>query len=381
MKVLFIGVYRDNTGYAHASQSYLLAMDAAGIEVVPRCLKLNNVQGEVPARILELEKQSDKDCNVCIQCCLPHQWDYSGHFSKNVGIFFWETSHFRNSPWAEHINLMDEVWVCCEQNVFAARNSNVNVPTHIIPIPCDINKYHQQYERLNIPESNDKFVFYYIGEANTRKNLPALLKAFHSEFHPHENVVLCLKVNMPGMSPQDCAKNVQEMCMRVKSGLKIYSNLENYHKDVIITANMTELEIMRLHHTCDCYVQPSFGEAWGQPSFDAMAMGKTPLITSKTGMCDWVEKIDDDPDQTPITGGIVVPSHEVPVFGMVDTFDNLYCGNEKWQEISVVELRRHMRSIYEKPEYREQLSNNGVDLAHDYSYEKIGQKIKDILTV
>ena len=42
MKVLFIGCYRDGTGWAKAAGDYILAMDAAGIDVVCRPLKLND---------------------------------------------------------------------------------------------------------------------------------------------------------------------------------------------------------------------------------------------------------------------------------------------------------------------------------------------------
>ena len=42
MKVLYIGHYKDgDTGWANASKDTVLAMDAAGIDIVPRALKLN----------------------------------------------------------------------------------------------------------------------------------------------------------------------------------------------------------------------------------------------------------------------------------------------------------------------------------------------------
>ena len=56
MKVLYIGCYRDGTGWAQAAIDYILAMDSAGIDVVPRAIKLNSNNPELPKRILELEK-------------------------------------------------------------------------------------------------------------------------------------------------------------------------------------------------------------------------------------------------------------------------------------------------------------------------------------
>ena len=72
MKVLYIGHYREGTGWGRAAIDYILSMDAAGIEVVPRAVKLNDRQPELPPRLLELENQESSGCDVCIQHVLPH---------------------------------------------------------------------------------------------------------------------------------------------------------------------------------------------------------------------------------------------------------------------------------------------------------------------
>src|SRR5688500_657259 len=107
MKVLYIGPYKDGTGWAHAAHENILSLDAAGVDVVPRPFKLNDVNGEVSPRIIELEGKSDKGCDIVIQNCLPHHTDYNGHFEKNIAYYFTETSHFKNSAWAERLNLLD----------------------------------------------------------------------------------------------------------------------------------------------------------------------------------------------------------------------------------------------------------------------------------
>ena len=78
MKVLYLGNWRDGTGWGNAAQGYILSLDAAGIDVVPRHIKLNDREIEVPERILELERRSHKNCDVVIQHVLPHYLDYNG---------------------------------------------------------------------------------------------------------------------------------------------------------------------------------------------------------------------------------------------------------------------------------------------------------------
>lgn len=58
MKVLYIGCYRDGTGWGQAAIDYILSLDAAGIDVVPRPIKLNDRQINLPKRISELEQKT-----------------------------------------------------------------------------------------------------------------------------------------------------------------------------------------------------------------------------------------------------------------------------------------------------------------------------------
>jgi glycosyltransferase involved in cell wall biosynthesis len=382
VKVLFINNYREITGWANAGRNYILAMDEAGIEVVPRYVNMGGPIAEPVKRIVELEQRDDSGCDVVIQCVLPHLLEYSPHFKKNIALYFTETDSFATSPWAENINMMDEAWVCCEQNRTASLNSNVTVPIQVVPIPCNIEKYEHPYEPLPIPELKDKFVFYFIGEAIKRKNLPALLKAFHTEFDPSEPVALCIKTSLPGISPGQCGEVIQQLCLDIKKNLKLYPDVGAYHKEVVITSPMNEEDLMRLHAMCDCFVCPSYGEAGSIPAFDAMAMGKTPIVTDYTGMIDFVlDEIETGPDgeHDIVECGCVCFSREEPVFGMIETFDNLYTGRETWQSIHVGHLSEEMRRMYENADARQRCSDNGINAAYQYTYGQIGNQIKGLL--
>ena len=72
MKVLYVGCYRDGTGWGQAATDYILAMDSVGIDVVPRPVKLNKNNIPIPNRITELERKDSSGAEVCIQHILPH---------------------------------------------------------------------------------------------------------------------------------------------------------------------------------------------------------------------------------------------------------------------------------------------------------------------
>ncbi len=372
MKVLYIGVFRDGTGWGQAATDYILALDAAGVDVVPRALKLNARQHTPPARVLELEAKSSRGADVVIQHILPHHYDYNGRM-LNVGLFASETSDFATSTWSDRLNTMDAVICINHQQVNAAWRSGVRVPISVVGHATDISRFQQSYQpldQLKPYREAGEFLFYTVGEMVRRKNLAALLKAFHLEFDPSEPVQLVIKTDMPGKSPQESRKHVEAFCSEIKRGLKLHGGkIENYKDEVLITDRLTEHGMMRLHAACDCFVQPSYGEAWSIPAFDAMAMGRTPIVTDCTGFRDYLSD----------TEGWLVQSHEEPVFGVNDTFEDLFVGTETWHAVDIKHLRRAMREAYEEESLREEKAASGVARAYDFSYEAIGLTFKKAL--
>jgi len=378
MKVLYISNYKDGTGWGNAAADYILAMDTAGIDVVCRSIRFNEERGEVHPRILELERKSTRHSDVCIQHLLPHMLDYNGRFKKNIALYETETSNFKSSRWTEYINTMDEAWVVNRQMEQASMSSGVDIPIRIIPHTFDTPKYDKQYEPLDIPHMDNlenRFVFYFIGEAIRRKNLFALLKAFHLEFDFDEPVDLIIKAHKSGMSEQECGNYVTDLCTTVKENLKLYPNKDAYKSEFITTGFIDDEKLMRFHKTVNCFVMPSYGEAWCLPAFDAMAMGNTPICTNTGGMADFLED----------GGGILVDGTLEPAFGMTEGFEDLYTGREDCISINVRMLQKAMRKIYHlasnsDSEYLD-LQKRGREIAEKYSYGNIGNKIKEALNV
>lgn len=373
MKVLYIGCYRDGTGWSQAAIDYILSMDSVGIDVVPRSVKLNSNPPELPERIIELENKSSRGCDVCIQHVLPHMMDYNGRFDRNIALYATETNSFKWSIWPDRINQMDEAWVINNHMVEVSKSSGVNIPISVIPHASDISKFKRDYEPIYIPDSENNFVFYFIGDLNRRKNLSAFVRAFHSEFKINEPVSIVIKTSKYNTSSDDCAAEVKEMCNNVKTGLKLYPSLEHYKEDLIITDRLDEETLRRLHATCNCFVMPSYGEAWCIPAFDAMGFGNTPICTDVGGMADFLNRGE----------GVLVHSREEPVFGMMDTFDDLYTANETWQSIDPIGLKQAMRYIYRLHTSDAFLSmqEKGRERLEEYSYESVGNLIKKALDV
>jgi len=373
MKILYVGHYKEGSGWGQAATDYILSVDAAGLDVVPRCVKINKRIPEIPKRILQLERKSPHECNICIQHVLPHLMEYSSLFEKNIALYATETDNFSSSSWARYINNMDEAWVINNQMIESAKESGVTVPIKIVPHATNFSKFESNHKKIDIPNIKDNFTFYFIGEMNNRKNLAAFIKAFHLEFDPNEQVSILIKSNRYGMSPEECASEIKNVCDRIKLSLKKYNNLEDYKEDLIITDYLSEVELYGLHRACDCFVMPSYGEAWSIPAFDAMGFGKTPICTNTGGMADYIGD-----------SGILVDGRWEPVSGMNDTFNDLFTGEENWYSVDVNKLRKAMRKIYEMRNSKDseeytKMKRNGLLQATKYSHDKIGKLIKGLL--
>jgi len=370
MKILYIGCYREGTGWGNSAIDYILSLDSAGVEVVCRPVKLNNRNPEIPNRILELEARDSSGCDICIQHVLPHHMEYNSAFKKNIGLYFTETSSFEYSTWPNRINQLDEGWVSCQQSLDASIYSGVKIPLKVFPIPTNISRFERSYEPLEIPEVKNSFVFYFIGEAIRRKNLVALIKAFHLEFSVNEPVSLVIKTNKSNMSSEECHKHVSEICSQIKNNLKLYKQVDDYKKEIIITQRLTDDQMMGLHRSCDCFVMPSFGEAWCIPAFNAMGFGKTPICTNVGGMADFLKS----------GGGFLVEGNSEPVFGMTETFHDIYTGREDWCNIDIRYLQSEMRYVYDshlsEDEEYSKIKKQGMKSVYNYSYEAVGELMK-----
>ena len=371
MKVLFLGPYRDGTGWAEAAQHYILSMDHVGIDVVPRFVKLNNIDGFVPDRLAELERKSKIGLKFThlIQENLPQYMKYDGYFGDNIALIFAETENFIQSTWSNRLSVMDRIWCPSRFIQDACNSSGVTCPKSVIPVPVNLSKYSQQYPSYELGIPKGVFTFYTIMEFSRRKNLAALIRAFHGEFYRNEPVCLVIKTGIYGKNQEKKKKIIQEYINTIKKETKLYGDYYN-DKEVIITEYLNQDELMGLHKSCDCFVSTSNGEGWCLPCIDAMGMMNPVIVPNYGGFKDYCDE----------DNSLLINVYEEPAFGASDTFADLYTSRQNWGIPSINSLKRHMRSIYESSNLREKLVDSALDSLEQFSYDKVGQLILNELS-
>mgnify|MGYP003148625820 FL=1 len=366
MKILYIGNYNDGTGWGNAALNNILALDSAGVNVVPRAITFNNSNNTTNQRIKQLEAQSERGCDVCIQHTLPNLYHCNTSI-KNIGIFYTETSTFSESMWPKYINLMDEAWVANSQMVRASIASGVKIPTKVCPLPIHLEDYENVEDCASIGEFDGCFNFCFVGEFVKRKNIEALLRAYHTEFHPSEPVNLFLKLSMPGVDSNSTLEQFDNFASTVKAGLKIR---KKYRKEVAITGMLEKKHLISLMSKCDCFVMPSFGEAWCIPALEAMALGLPVIHTQGTGMDDFCV-------------GWPVQSKSTRCYLANDSLQDVYTSLTSWKEVDVESLASTMRIAYEtykndKQEWQK-MKALAKETSQNYTIRKIGQAMKELL--
>lgn len=368
MKIAYLSVYRDGTGYANAAINNILALEAGGFDVVCRPVTLTGVKDK-NSPVAHLEQKDMQGVDVCIQHILPSMFQYKNGV-KNIGFFAWETSHFKRSNWAECCNMMDEIWVPCEHNKKAAEDSGVTVPIKVFPHSCCLAKFKQELEPLPIPDIEGRFVFYTIAEMTKRKNFASLIRAYYTAFSNRDDVILLLKTNVPGKNEAEGAAEVKAMCSQIKQELHTYNGKDKYPKVGIVTSRLSEEELCRLHITGDCFVLPSRGEAWAIPAHDAMGFGNPVLLSKYGGFIDLVGNS--------LASEWLIDGQMTPCFGMPGK--DLYTGDEYWFDPCIPDLVKKMRQRYELWYLTSDAIHDSVrEQAFSFSHEKVGKIAKELL--
>lgn len=364
-KVLYISNYLDGTGWGNAAVMNILALDTAGVRVVPRAITFNGQAGKtnVPQRIRELESDDLSNIDVCIQHTLPTQFIYNSQF-KNIGLYETETHDFHYSMWHKYINLLDEAWVPNSQALRASAMSGVKIPIKIAPHCIDFNSYRKIEKTATIGELENSFNFCFVGEFVARKNISTLLKAFHIEFHPSENVNLFLKLHIPGATSEQTLAEFNRMNNQITSGLKLR---RKYKEPCIVTGMLDRKHLLSIMKQCHTFVCSSHGEAWCIPALEAMAMGMQVIYPRDSGMADFA-------------WGLDVPCHQSHCYGAVDALPEIYTGYDLWDEISIPDLCSAMRAMYMLYQDDKNLwSKPPKERAAEYDLRTIGQQLKELL--
>ena len=374
MKILYIGHYKENSGWSQAAIDYILSLDSAGLDIVCKNIKLTNNEYNIPERILELEQKDSKNIDYCIQHVLPHHLVATTKFKKNISYFVGETDTIKHLIWFESLASMDEVWVPNKSYVEVLKKDGLE-NVKCLPHTFNLNKYKKEYPTLNLKEYNNYFKFYTISEISDRKNIDSIIRCYYSEFTADDNVLLILKVKQNGIGAEQINGYINQKIKDIRTNLRMYNNDDKYPAHLVIANDMTEDQLCSLHKTCDCFVGPSHGEAWSIPSFEAMCFGKTPICSNEGGPKDYIDlSIPYYATGFLINGQYDICNHSNPAFR------DIFSGREHWFVPNEQDIKSAMRYAFNNKNNVAIDKTAGINRAENYNYQNIANKIQEYLS-
>ena len=336
MNILFIGPYRQKDGWGYSARDYIKSLLTTDSNVCSRPIYLTDSKdllktSELSDDIVSCENNGCDKYDAVIQYVLPNFYVKASIPSYLITKF--ETSGIENTSWLPHIKIADGVLVTSNRERETLLSAGVDAERiKEIGEAVDTSVFEGDHKSLDYIPSHS-FNFYYIGDFIERKNLAALLLAFHSEFHYSENVNLILKLSSTSASAHNEVSNFISQ-VKARARINMYSNL--YKSEIIVLGHISDEDLYGIHRSCDCFVMPSRGEAPCRPLLDAIGFGNTPIVTANTTMADYVNE----------NTGYVVRSNKTPVFTKDSYVAAIYTPKESWQDIDIFELRKAMRQAY-----------------------------------
>lgn len=366
--ILYIGNYRDKYPYGSFVLDNILSLQSAGVDITCRPINPFGNLLEQNLDLKNLESKPTKNIKTIIQHVKPNFYEYKKGV-KNIGFLEHNQSLFNAHNWPQCCNLLDEIWVTCQESKNAAQNSGVKVPIKIVLHGCEIDPS-INFNEIKSNTSKDRCIFYSIFENNRLNNITGLIRAYYHTFNKYDNVSLLLFPYNRENNRNNIIKEIQFTINDLKKACSIYPN-ENDYPNILINCNeFNKKNVYKIHDISQIFVSCDRGLPWNIFMHEAMLFGN-PIIASKTCA------------NSTIIGeyGSLIDGNETPCINISNTNENMYTGKEKWFDPDLIAFSQKMKQYYKLwlNNKLQILSDPCKQYINEYNYKKIGQTMKEIL--
>ena len=363
-------------GYTQAALQYMMGLHAVGYTnwhyipiggravqwraMPPWCEPLSNMR-QTDATAYDLAFIHHTPDNV------PHP-DLRRGKKQNIGFTVTETSRI---PWwlAPQLNELDAVVTASRWNARVITEAGVSVPVHVVPHA--VGRYWWDGVPAAPRGEEGRYVFYYAGSWNTRKNPADLVRAYLRAFPTNDGAQgLMLKLGMSKGQERFLQAIVED-----ETGSS--ARLDPDVGDIWVYSSPWRTEGMQWLHTYgDCYVSMHRGEGWGYGLMQAAMMGKPVLYTGWSAPTEFFGDVgfDDKDGVVPLPYELIkadAPGN-VPYFQTMPGEAPLM-----WAQVDMaaaVEALREQRRCQARP------GQLPVDaLRRQYSWETVGAELVKVL--
>jgi GT2 family glycosyltransferase/glycosyltransferase involved in cell wall biosynthesis len=267
--------------------------------------------------------------------------------SYRVAYWYWEFDTIPNS-WRRQAALVDEVWTATE---FVAKGlrEKLSIPVRTIFPGVRLVPFEPRGRvYFNLPNDETLFLFtFHMGSVVERKNPLGVIRAFNRAFRPDEPARLVLKTSFGDRYPRQ-----MEKLRKAAEGFRI----------TIIDEIYSPSDVLALTEACDVYVSLHRGEGLGLTMAEAMLLGKPVVATGYSGNTEFMNA----------DNSLLVDYKLVKVGGPFPPYN----ANYKWAAPSEEDAARHLRRLYEEPNFARELGARAkADSERRLSVAEAGRRI------
>jgi len=332
--------------------------------------------------------QLPKQPEIWMQITVPNEFQPVGKF--NIGVTAGIESTICPPDWIDGVNRMDLTLVSSnhtkkvfEESKFEIKNKETNIterkvelakPVEVLFEGADLNIY----KVLDTPCSLDiqikeKFAYLFVGHwmqgdvGEDRKNVGLLIKAFYETFKNKMNKpALILKTSQVSTSYYDR----EEILKKIKQ-IKKSVNSKNLPNIYLLHGDFSDEEMNEIynHSKVKAMISLTKGEGYGRPLLE-FTLSKKPLITSGwSGQLDFL-----DPKLTNLIGGQLTNVHP-------STQNQFLLPESQWFSPDHGQVGHYLKDVFENyKNYTEKAKRQAFKSKNEFSYDKMKEKIDDILT-
>lgn len=213
---------------------------------------LTSLGHEVPFR--------NPDAPVEVAFCQPIWTEWSNRDQYRIQYTPWESTELPNG-WLEPFNDSDEVWTPSPLIAQWYKEAGVEVPIKVYEHGID-----HAWSPSPSPVETSRFTYLHHGSAD-RKGAQMAVDAFMELHGDSKNHLLILKSDGPSHA-------------RIKDGVgNIIKSVYDQKNIKVIERQMPEPELINLYRSVNCFIGNSYGEGFGLPAFQAIAVGIPTICT------------------------------------------------------------------------------------------------------
>ena len=291
MRLALFGPCNGPTGYDEVTRSFLTELFVRGhwVTIEPHVKWTADVVEHGHEKIVQLCQNANYPVDVDFQLniCLPDQAKQSPH-STNACYTMFEASKVP-PMWVESSRGQDLIVVPTEWNrdMFIDSGMDAN-KVRVCPLGVSPSIYHPDVPKLAIVTDRGKSFsdfthkFLCVQELVSRKNVPALIKAWLRAVRPEDNACLLLKLG------SHSGDKLGRFRQRIMEGLseaerQLLSDTVLFYSRILADKYMAPL-----FSACTHYITMTCGEGWGLPENKAGMMGKYLVAPDHSGLSAYV---------------------------------------------------------------------------------------------